>query len=339
MAVITVEKNISAYAGCQADNLLPEVLYSTQPLVLKGLVDSWPVVQAARESVQQTVDYLCQFSTDEPLTVFRGGPEIDGRVFYNEDLTGFNFEASRLPMAEIISELTQSGGQSDAPMLYVGSTMIDKWLPGFRAKNDLALDQFNPLVSIWMGNRSRIAAHYDFADNIACCVAGRRRFILFPPDQLPNLYVGPLDFTPAGQPISLVDFANPDFERFPKFREALKNAQVIELEPGDALMIPSMWWHHVEALEDFNILVNYWWRNSPAFMGAPLNVLQHAVMGLRDLPVEQRAAWKQIFEHYVFDAVEGNFEHIPKASRGVINTMTEDAAKQIRTLLKNRLTR
>lgn len=337
MTVISGMKEIPAYSECQADNLLSEVLYSEKPLVLKGLVRDWPVVKAAQDSMQQTVDYLKQFSTDEPLTVFRGSPEIDGRVFYNKDLTGFNFTVSHLPLAEITSELTQSKDQSDTPMLYVGSTMIDKWLPGFRAQNDLALDQFNPLVSIWMGNQSRIAAHYDFADNIACCVAGRRRFIVFPPDQLSNLYVGPLDFTPAGQPISLVDFANPDFEQFPKFREALKKAQVIELEPGDALMIPSMWWHHVEALEDFNILVNYWWRNTPSFMGAPLNVLQHAVMGLRDLPYEQRAAWKHIFEHYVFDAIEENFEHIPKESRGVINAMTEDSAKKIRTLLKKRL--
>lgn len=115
-------------------------------------------------------------------------------------------------------------------MVYVGSTMIDHWLPGFRQHNDLALSEHNPVVSIWLGNRSRIAAHYDFPTNIACCGAGRRRVTLFPPDQLENLYVGPLDFTPAGQPISLVDFAEPDYERFPKFREALKSAVVVELE-------------------------------------------------------------------------------------------------------------
>jgi hypothetical protein len=35
---------------------------------------------------------------------------------------------------------------------------------------------------------------------------------------------------------------------------------MVELEPGDALHIPSMWYHHVEGLEPFNMLVNYWWR-------------------------------------------------------------------------------
>jgi hypothetical protein len=102
--------------------------------------------------------------------------------------------------------------------------MIDKWLPGFRDQNDLVIEKYQSLASIWMGNKSRIAAHYDFASNIACCVAGRRKFTLFPPEQLENLYVGPLDFTPAGQPISLVDFKHPDFEKFPKFRTALESA-------------------------------------------------------------------------------------------------------------------
>ena len=90
------------------------------------------------------------------------------------------------------------------------------------------------LASLWIGNRTRTAAHFDLPQNIACVISGRRRFTVFPIGQLPNLYVGPLDFTPAGQAISLVDFHAPDFERYPRFREALRHAQVAELEPGDA---------------------------------------------------------------------------------------------------------
>lgn len=335
--MLNIHKKIKEFTGCTVDNIPSEVICSTEPLVLRGLVDSWPMVEVARGTVQQTLEYLSQFSTDEPLTVFRGRAEIGGRVFYNEDFSGFNFDTDQLSMAVVASHILNNIDQPQAPMFYVGSTMIDKWFPGFRSKNDLSLQEYDPLVSIWMGNQSRIPAHYDFADNIACCVAGRRRFILFPPDQLSNLYVGPLDFTPAGQPISLVDFANPDFEQFPRFEEALKYAQVVELEPGDAIRIPSMWWHHVEALDSFNVLVNYWWRNSPSFMGGPLNVLQHAMLGLRDLPPEQRAVWQDLFKYYVFEPNQENFAHIPERARGVLNSLTEDAAKQIRALLINRL--
>ena len=118
--------------------------------------------------------------------------------------------------------------------MYMASTMVDQWLPGFRKENDIDVPGADPLVSIWMGNRSRIGAHYDLPDNIACSVIGRRRFTLFPPDQISNLYPGPLDFSPGGQAISVVDFHNPDYQRFPKFRSALENAQLAELEPGDA---------------------------------------------------------------------------------------------------------
>jgi hypothetical protein len=330
---------IKPIPGISPNDIPDTVLVSHNPVILKGLVVNWPSVEAAKKSTEKVISYLQKFSTKESWTVFKGEPEIDGRVFYNTDLTGFNFKVVGQSFKEIAAELKQYLNQDEAPMLYVGSTMIDRWLPGFRAENDIKIADHNALASIWMGNRSRIAAHYDFASNIACCVAGRRKFTLFPPDQLENLYVGPLDFTPAGQPISLVDFKNPDFKKFPKFRKALKSAIEVELEPGDALLIPSMWWHHVEALEDFNVLVNYWWRNSPRYMGSPLNVLQHAVLGLRDLPSEQRKVWQKLFEYYVFEPNNENFKHIPQHAKGVLNEMNEQMSNEIRNLLLDRLKR
>jgi hypothetical protein len=40
-----------------------------------------------------------------------------------------------------------------------------------------------------------------------------------------------------------------------------------------------MWWHHVEALDAFNVLVNYWWRQSPAYMDTPTNALMYGDAG------------------------------------------------------------
>ena len=213
---------------------------------------------------------------------------------------------------------------------------FDDCLPGLRDENELGFGSIDPLASIWMGNRTRVAAHYDVPDNVACCAAGRRRFTLFPPAELKNLYVGPLDFTPAGQAISMVDFEKPDFEKFPKFRDALQHALVAEMEPGDALFIPSMWWHHVEALDGLNILINYWWRQSPAYMDTPVNVLEHALLSLRDLPSAQRKAWQDIFNYYVFDFDEQAVEHIPEDRRGVLAPINEMTARKLRAkLLKN----
>jgi len=221
----------------------------------------------------------------------------------------------------------------------VGSTTLTAALPGFHEQNNVDLGPRKPLISIWLGNRSRIAAHNDLPDNLACVAAGHRRFTLFPPEQLANLYIGPLDFNPAGQPISLVDFANPDYSRYPRFAEAEKAARVAELGPGDAIFIPSMWWHHIESLDSLNVLINYWWRQSPAYMDSPISALMLAIMSVRELPPAQRAAWKNLFNHYVFDADASTPAHIPEEARRLLGTLSDDMVRDVRARLLSRLNR
>jgi hypothetical protein len=313
-----------------------DVLRSTQPVLLRGLVRHWPLVRAALRSDADFCDYLRGHGAETRLGLWRGAPEIGGRFFYNDDLTGFNYRREIATFGALLDELL--GGTADA--LYLGSTEMDSAFPGLRQHNDLPdLAGFDPLVSLWLGNQMQVAAHFDLPDNIACAVAGRRRFTLFPPEQVGNLYIGPLDLTPAGQPISLVDLKKPDLQRFPRYAQALAQAQVFELEPGDALFIPSQWWHGVEALEPISALVNFWWRQSPAFMDTPLNTLMMALLSLRDLPPAQRDAWRVLFDHYVFDADDQTAAHIPPAARGVLAPMTDDSARQLRTALRNRLNR
>jgi len=337
--MLAVANTIEEIAGTDPQSLSEELLARTQPAVLRGLVSSWPVARAGRESAAATDAYLRRFYKDATVNAMLGAPEIGGRFFYSEDLSGFNFKAVRTKLDTVLDEIARQSKAEIPPAIYVGSTTVDTCLPGFRAENDLALGNRQPLVSIWLGNRTRIAAHHDLPDNIACVVAGRRRFTLFPPEQLENLYIGPLDFTPAGQAISLVDFARPDFTKFPQFAAALQHAQVAELGPGDALFIPSMWWHHIESLDALNVLVNYWWRRSPAFMDSPMSALMLAILTVRDLPPEQLKAWQNLFRHYVFEADEHTTAHIPPQARRVLGPMDAEAARELRARLLQRLNR
>ena len=332
-----IGQTIAEVTGVTAADLDDGLLASDRPLVLRGLAADWPAVRHALESADSIIDYLLGFDSNNVVTALYAPPEAGGRIFYNEDMTGFNFEYRRMALKDAVRQVRSHVDLPSPPSLYIGSTNIDHWLPGFRERNDLPVRHLEPLASIWIGNQSRVSAHYDFPSNIACVVAGQRRVILFPPEQLSNLYVGPLDFTPAGQPISLVDFHAPDYARFPRFREAVATAQMSVLEPGDAIIVPSMWWHHMEALDAFNVLVNYWWRSSPSYMGPPLSVLQHAILGLRDLPEAQRKQWQALFDYYVFDPAPENFEHIPQAARGVLNPIDEATARQIRKMLRDKL--
>jgi len=315
-----------------------EVLLSEVPIILRGLVDHWPIVAQAKCSDTAAVDYLNSLYGDRPVTIVRGNADIQGRIGYAPDFSKMNSGLIKKTLPDALG-LILGEDTNEHPMLhYIGSTPTDLIMPEFRTHNDINLG-VNANQFIWLGNRSCISAHYDLPDNIACNVVGRRRFTLFPPDQLENLYVGPLDFTPAGQSISLVDIRNPDLSRFPKYAQAQKTALVAELEPGDALFIPSMWWHHVEGLERFNVLVNYWWHQSSALMSSPADVLDLALLSIRDLPSAQKKAWKNILDHYIFNEDKNALDHIPESARGSLGPMTDTVSRKLRAKVLSRLNR
>ncbi|TYT26828.1 cupin-like domain-containing protein [Luteimonas viscosa] len=330
---------IPELGGIDARSLPDPVLASDLPIVLRGLVSHWPIVHAAR-SAHSAIDYLKGFDHGAmPVVATVAPPGESGRVFYNADFSGFNFRREQVPMGVALETLRKYLADEAPPSIYVASTTIDTFLPGFRGENDLDFGSRAPLASIWIGNRSRIAAHQDLPQNLACVAAGRRRVTLFPPDQLANLYIGPIDSTPAGQAVSLVDFAAPDLDRFPRFAEAMRHALVAELGPGDAVLIPGMWWHHVEGLDPFNVLVNYWWRDAPAWMDTPMNTLMYAIMTIRDLPPAQRAIWQEVFRHYVFEPGEATADHIPPHARGVLAPLDEARTRDLRARLLQRINR
>lgn len=325
---------VATLSGVTADSIDITTLNSVKPLYLPGFAAHWPAVSAAQQGTAAISDYLLSHYSGEPLTAYTSSAESGGRVFYNTDFSGFNFQPVHATLEQLLA--ASDSGQH----WYVGSTFIPRWFPHWLQQQQVpALAQYadNPLVSLWLGNQSRVAAHADLPQNLAVVLAGRRRFTLFPPEQLANLYIGPLDVTPAGQAISLVDFTNPDLKRFPKFATAMAQAQVIELQPGDALIIPSMWWHHVEALSSLNVLMNYWWRDSPGYAPSPQLALKLAMLSIKALPDEQKATWRAHFEHYVFG--DDQAEHIPAHLRGVQGPLSEPLARQIRAELLNKLNR
>lgn len=332
-------KPIKILEGIAPDAIPQTVLDSTEPLILKGLVKSWPIVHAAEQSAETAYDYLCQFYNGELVNTAIGDSQNKGTIFYNQDFSGFSHERIRSPLTGVFNNIKNLHAAGSSRAYYVDSMPVDACVPGFRAHNDLNLGAFIPRVSLWMGNKTIVAAHHDVPDNIACVVIGKRRFVLFPPDQLNNLYIGPLDFNPAGQAISMVDLHNPDFEKYPRYRDALANAQLAELEQGDAIYIPSMWWHHVEGLSPFNLMVNYWWVRFPSYIGSPQDAFTHALMNIRSLPADERAHWKNLFDHYIFDATPDSIAHIPVEKLGVLGEMDEMSARRLRSQLLNRLNR
>jgi hypothetical protein len=306
-----------------------EILPARRPAVLKGVIADWPLVRKGLESAAAAADYLQVLNPGTQVEYLLGEPEIDGRFFYNESMTGGNFGRYRGNFADTLRLFIEAGGLADPPALSIQALAVRKHLPDLETHNSLGLAPPGTQPTIWIGNASRVAAHYDCKDNIACVAAGRRRFVLFPPEQVENLYVGPLHSTPQGVPISLVDIANPDPARFPRFEQALAAAQIAELEPGDAIFIPYMWWHGVQSLAPFNILVNYWWNELPRSDGPPFMSLMHAILAVGSLPPEQRDIWRAHFEYFVFHNSGDPAAHIAPEGRGVLGPLTPEQLEQM----------
>jgi hypothetical protein len=315
-----------------------------RPAIARGVTRNWPLVRAGREGPEAAIAYLKHFDTGRPLVAYVGAPEIKGRFHYDAAGTGLNFASERATLSAFLDRLAAHSADPAPPALYIGSTDLDTFLPGFRAENDLVLaPQMTahqpPLASIWIGNRTIASAHQDVSNNVACPMVGRRRFTLFPPDQVANLYPGPLAPTPAGQVVSMVDFAAPDLDRYPRFAEALAHAEIAELEPGDVLIYPALWWHHVEALDPVNVMVNFWWDAVAGFVDTPLTTLLHGLLSLRDRPESEKRAWAALFDYYLFGPADRPAAHLPEAARGALAPLNPLEARKLRAELLHRLNR
>jgi len=300
------------------DSFLRLVAPPCRPTVIRGLVADWPVTRAALARREELAAYLARFPSAAPLEMFVGDPAISGRYFYAEDMATFNFERCQTTLAGAMSAiLARDAGD---PSVYVGSAPVDLHLPGFADENRLAC--LDPALGarIWLGSASTVSCHYDTLDNLACVIAGQRRFTLYPPEAIANLYVGPIDHTMAGQPVSLaVGAADP--AAFPRFAEVADQAIIVDLSPGDALYLPKLWWHQVQSTQPVNGLVNYWWDAFAVGPDAPYTALLLAMIAVAERPLPERRAWRAFFDHYAFRTSRHPLEHLPPERHGILGPL------------------
>jgi Cupin-like domain len=315
-----------------------EIVESCQPVVLRGLVAEWPVVQAAQGNPARLKDYLAAFDAGTRVEAYLGSPAIEGKYYYGRELKGFNFERRMMKMLDALQLMMDSLARADAPSIYVGSVPTGDSLPGFAASNPMPLLGQGVGPRIWLGTRSNVSCHHDTFDNIACVIAGRRRFTLFAPDLIGKLYVGPIDNTMAGAPVSLAASADSAEEgSFPRFEEIRDQALRVELEPGDALYLPKLWWHKVESLAPLNGLVNYWWDAFSAGPDAPYTSMLLAMIAISERPLAERQAWKAFFDHYVFRTSGHPLAHLPPEQHGLLGPLKPENYARIRARVMHML--
>ena len=331
--------SVPDFEGIDRARFESEIVPAGRPAILRGAVAHWPIVAAAHESPSTVADYLRERATDEGDEAWFAEPEIRGRFGFNAEINGYNHDRRQATVGQLLDLLLRQQGDPQPWGIYAGAMPLRRHAPRVLAENVmpfLAPDRYM-LISLWLGNRTRTAAHWDLPQNLACVVAGRRRFTLFPTSEVADLYVGPLDFTLAGQPSSLADMEEPDFDRFPRLRNAFAAAEEAELGPGDVLYMPSLWWHASQSEDELSALINYWWRDGPARTITPQFSLMHALLTMRELPEREREAWRSLFNHYVFRDQGDPAEHLPEAARGILGPQSAEQVAQLKANLAEAL--
>ncbi|WP_116090487.1 cupin-like domain-containing protein [Sphingomonas crusticola] len=316
--------------GAQSPAEFAALVETEQPVVLKGLFDRWPALTAGRQSPAALTRYLKAMDRGAPAPVMEAPVKSGGRFDYGPDMREFSFTKRRARISETLDRILRNLALPNAPFVAMQMLPLVESLPDFVAQNPMPLLPREVEPRLWIGGAVRTQTHNDRDHNLACVIAGRRRFLLFPPEQVTNLYVGPLDNPP---PLSLVDPDRPDLERFPDYTSAIAAAQVAWLEPGDALFIPKYWWHHVSSLDPFNAMVNYWWGDDATGLERPNDAFLAALLAFKHLPQGERAYWRAMFDAHVFGGHGDAVAHIPEELRGALGRMTPRA----RAALKQQL--
>ena len=216
----------------------------TRPVLLTGVVKEW----AAHEI--WSFEYMHTILGDLPVCVshspkgyFDGDPDLGflGRFQY---MTFGDFCRS------LASEIPQRFYLTQQSLDSKGFCNLKKDMPAvpyFDREKHIS-------TNIWIGGGGIVSPlHNDAPHNLFAQIRGRKRFTLYSPANSNYLYAYP----PASKipHMSQVNVDAVDRKRFPLFSHA--QAQVLVVEPGDLLFLPSGWWHHVYSITK-SISINFW---------------------------------------------------------------------------------
>jgi hypothetical protein len=320
----------SAEAGARGD--IERLVAAGEPVAIPGLVAGWPMVALARRGPEALGAYLLERDGGAPIPVMETPPAFGGRFCYAEGLYDYSFTKRYRPLGETLARISRTIDLPDGPVIAIQMMSLADHAPAVVRDNPAPLMSGDVRPNLWLGGRVRTQIHHDPDHNLACVVAGRRRFVLFPPEQVGALYIGPPDRAP---PLSLVDPEAPDLSRFPRFAEAMGVARVAHLGPGDALLMPRFWWHHVTSLDPYNAMVNYWWGGEKGGFENPRDLFLAALLAIRRLPAHERDYWRVMFNAHAFDDPGAAVAHLAPAMQGYLGDLSPKEQAALRRVLQS----
>lgn len=197
-----------------------------KPAVIERLTESWP----ARE--KWSLDYLKRVAGDAQVPLYDGQPSRGREYQYAA--------TARMTLGAYLERI--AAGENDLRIFSLNILAALPQLADDFSFPDIGLKLFRKVAFLFAGGAgARVPMHFDIdlSDLLLCHFGGRKRVMLFPPEQSRCLYRVPFSFSS----LRAIDFDRPDYTRFP----ALKNlkGEVAELRHGDVLYIPPGYWHYI----------------------------------------------------------------------------------------------
>mgnify|MGYP000323787689 CR=1 FL=1 len=237
------------------------------PVIITELLDG---------DTEWNLDYLCQQLGDLEFPLRHYGKDRYRQEKRHWKNIGSGVTGAAVPFREYAAMLR--GGEARENDIYLAkcslkNTPLNEERSLAQITTNLQQLGFNKSAgnyNIWLGPGGHVEClHYDLMDGTLIQLHGVKKVVLFPPSQTANLYPFPI-YVHLYRGFKLrcwfsqVYPENPDLKTFPQFEEALSLKREVYLQPGEALFIPSGWWHEVTAEgEGMVCSINRFWRVYP----------------------------------------------------------------------------
>jgi hypothetical protein len=211
------------------DDFIKNHLQPQQPVIIEKLTEDWPAYE------KWNLAYIKQVAGNKTV------PLYDDRPVKHDE--GFNDAHAEMKMSDYL-DLLEEKPTNFRIFLY----NILKEVPVLQAdykfpKLGMQLIKGLPMM-FFGGTDSKVFMHFDidFTNILHFQFHGKKRCIIFPPDQSPYLYRVPHSLIARED----IDFTDPDFEKWPALLKA--QGYVCELQHGEMLYMPERYWHYMHYL-------------------------------------------------------------------------------------------
>lgn len=211
------------------EDFIANYVRKQKPVVIEKLTQDWPAY------TKWNLQYIKSVAADKIVPLYDDRPV--------SHLDKFNEAHAQMKMSDYV-DLLESKPTNYRIFLYNLMKEVPSLAKDFRWP-DIGLRLIRQLPMLFFGGENaKVFIHFDidYSNILHFHFHGKKRCVLFAPDQTPFLYKVPHALISRED----IDFDSPDFEKFPALKQA--KGYVTNLEHGEMLYMPEGYWHYMKYL-------------------------------------------------------------------------------------------